>query len=524
MNLSMDILIERLSKYEIAQVYGVKSLPTLESVRLLHRFLDKMDPKYLYMGIPEDIERIQCDTKGITIISSGIPKKYDHIKPNCNLYFIRNEVDFGLFYNEVEDVFTYYNAWSQKLNDLCRSMSSLQSLIDVSDEVIPYPISLMDGAERTVAYSQRKNCDDSIWQYIRDGYIKTEYLLRDNIRSKDIAMNCAPKQMFTVASNRYVMLQPVVVHQHTVAFVTLMMERAVSRIFSRATEHLLAELTRAITSRMEADEFYGASMGVAVEFFLADIISRKQTDHDVIRDRAQFFGQNIYESRRLFCIAACDGADRDHQLRTIRETVSALLPSVDSCSYQNNAVFIEHGKNLQKEFLHGRTELAKWIKRENLVCGISTVFRSLFEIADYYAQAQTAVRLGSVLDPGQLFYDYESYIMMHSIELLEQQCSLRTMLHPIIWKIIDLYGEEHHMLNTLYIYLACERNISNAAKQLFVHRNTMLYRIEQLMDKLQNDFSDANLRRQLLYSLEIAKYLKKNKKECILLREDDAVG
>lgn len=524
MNLSMDILIEWLSKYEIEQVYGVKSLPTLESVRLLHRFLDEMDSKYLYMGIPEDIERIQCDTKGITIISSGIPKKYDHIEPNCNLYFIQNEVDFGQFYNEVEDVFTYYNTWSQKLNDLCSSMASLQSLIDIGDEVIPYPISLVDGAERTVAYSQHKKCDDAIWQYIREGYIKTEYLLRDNIRSKDIAMNRAPKQMYTVASNRYVMLQPVVVHQHTVAFVALIMEKAASETFSRATEHLLAELTRAITNRMEADEFYGASMGVAVEFFLADIISRKLTDRDVIRDRAQFFGQNIYESRRLFCIAASDGPDQDHRLRNIRETVSALLPSADSCSYQNNAVFIEHGKNLRQDFLQEHTELAEWIKRENLVCGISTVFRSLFEMADYYEQAQTAVRLGSVLNPDQLFYDYESYIMMHSIEMLDRQCSLRTMIHPIVWKIIELYGEEHHMINTLYVYLACERNISNAAKQLFVHRNTMLYRIEPLIDKLQNDFSDANLRRQLIYSLEIAKYLKYYKKESLLIPEEDTVG
>lgn len=517
MDLSMDIIAQHLTQYEIDQICGTESSPTLESVRLLHRFLTEMDPRYLYMGIPEDIERLHCDVEGITIISSGVPEKYDHIKPNCNMYFIRNDVDFGQFYNEVEDIFTYYNTWSQRLKDLCSSMASLQSLIDASDDIFPYPISLMDGAERTIAYSKNKTCNDLVWEYIQEGYIKTEYLVRDNVHSKDIAYNRVPQQMFTVASNRYVLIQPVIVHRRPVAYLSMMMEDAGTQHFSRATEHMMAELTRAIASRMEADEFYGSSMGLAIEFFLADLISRKQTDYDVIADRAEFFGQKIEAKRRVFCIPDSESDNnKERRLRRIREKVSALLPGVDNCSYQNNAVFIECERNKGEGFPEAQAAFTKWVEEEHLVCGISMSCNSLYELPDYFEQARTAIRLGKVLHPGNSFYCYDMYIVQHSLELLDKQINIRSMLHPLVERMLAVYGEDHYMIDTLYTYLTCERNISKAAKLLHIHRNTLLYRVEQLTDKLHNNFSEPLQRRQVMYSLEIVEYIRKFKQERIL--------
>lgn len=507
MKLSMDIISDYLCRYDIRQIYGTEAQPILESIRLLHRYLTELDPQYLYMGIPEDVERLHCDTRGVTVISTGVPCDYSHIDPDCNLYFVQNEVDFGQFYNEVEDVFTYYNSWSQRLDSLCSSMAPLQSLIDASDEIIPYPISLTDGAERTIAYSRNKSSDDTIWDYIRQGYIKTEYLLRDNVRSSQIAGNRVPVQVYTTASNRYVMLQPIIVHQHTVAFVSLNMTQAGKMTFQRSTEHLLAELSRAIVSRMEADEFFGASMGVAIEFFLADMISRKLSDRQIISDRAHFFAQDIHELRCVLCFTTVDDSNSEHRLRVAREALERLIPKADSCTYRNYIVFVQRiHDDVQPT---ASPELMEAIGAMSLLCGISVCFDSLYDIADHFDQAQAAIRFGRQMHPKSFVYHYESYISMYLLERAEPDAFLHSLIHPVIRKLILLYGEEHHMLQTLYVYLLCERNISNAAKQLHVHRNTLLYRIEQLSDKLQNDFSDAELAKQLLFSFEVLLYYKK---------------
>lgn len=558
MNISIDILSERLGRYDFVQVCGRPAEPTLESTRLLHRNIEKFEERYLYIGIPEDIDRLRLsiDMRHITIICCGIPDSFDTISPDSNFYYIGNEVDFGLFYNEVEDVFSYYREWEKQLKHICESKGSLQQMINVSDEIFPYPIALVDGAERTIAYSMEKDCDDLVWQYIKEGYIRTEYLLRDNVHSKDILHYRAPKQLYTTASNRYVMLQPVIVHYHTVAFVSLMMVEAGVSVFSRGTEQLMMVLTREIANRMEQDEFYGLSMGVAVEFFLADLISGKVTDTGIIQDRAAFLELDIYARRRIFCICYEKEEMLGARRRKILEAAKRLFPDYNTCFYEGNAVFIErqggilesgHGMDVaygarkrsgrgtddgcgQSENrgigqergsqggvvnqerdagLEFHKNFLEWLEKERMLCGISMQFDSLYEMASFYVQAKEAMKLGRVWHPGRRVYYYDAYIMQHGLEMLERQTNLRDMIHPVVWKILEQYGEEHYMLATVRAYLLYDKNISVAAKRLHVHRNTMLYRIEQLTDKLGHDFADAEECLQIIYSIEIVEYLQK---------------
>lgn len=519
MNISIDILSEYLDCYAFVQVCGRMAEPNLESTRLLHRNIKKFEEKYLYIGIPEDIERLSLsiDMRRITVICCGIPDSFETVQPDCNFYYIGNEVDFGLFYNEVEDVFAYYSEWEKRLKNICESMGSLQQMINVSDEIFSYPIALVDGAERTIAHSMEKECDDLVWQYIKEGYIKTEYLMRDNVHSRDILHYRAPKQLYTTASNRYVMLQPVIVHYHTVAFVSLMMTEAGGKCFSRGEEQLMMVLTREITNRMEKDEFYGLSLGAAVEFFLADLISGKVTDKNTIQDRAAFLERDIYAKRRILCIRYEKEEMLGKKKRMILEATKKMASDYDSCFYEGNAVFVEkQGGKQGKGKDAGREQdasFAAWLEKEHLICGVSIQCGSLFELADSYEQAKAAMSLGRIWHPEKCIYHYEDYIIQHGLELLEKSVSLRSMIHPIVWKILEQYGEEHYMLNTVRAYLLCERNVSVAAKQLHVHRNTLLYRIEQLTDKLGYDFTNQEECLQIMYSIEIVEYLQKVAKE-----------
>lgn len=140
----------------------------------------------------------------------------------------------------------------------------------------------------------------------------------------------------------------------------------------------------------------------------------------------------------------------------------------------------------------------------------------MFEAADYYEQAKTAIRLGREIDPNKKMYDYKDYIVQHGLEQYGQKGVLQQKLHPVVLRILELYGEDHYMIKTVTMWLKCERHISAAAKLLHVHRNTMLYRIEGLIDKLGYDFSEQAERLQIMYSLEIVDYIKNVKKEKVM--------
>lgn len=60
-------------------------------------------------------------------------------------------------------------------------------------------------------------------------------------------------------------------------------------------------------------------------------------------------------------------------------------------------------------------------------------------------------------------------------------------------------------LETLYQYLLHDRNAVQAAKVLYVHRNTMSYRLEKLREMLTFDMEDGDTRIFVLMSILLLK-------------------
>lgn len=66
---------------------------------------------------------------------------------------------------------------------------------------------------------------------------------------------------------------------------------------------------------------------------------------------------------------------------------------------------------------------------------------------------------------------------------------------------------DSELSRTLYLYLKNERNMNAAAQELFIHRNTLRYRLEQIDQVINVDLDDSDMRMYLLFS-----YLIKDRK------------
>lgn len=63
--------------------------------------------------------------------------------------------------------------------------------------------------------------------------------------------------------------------------------------------------------------------------------------------------------------------------------------------------------------------------------------------------------------------------------------------------------EKQNLLNTLFVYLETNCQISETAKRLYVHRNTVIYRIEKCEEILGKNFKDPETSLQLRLALRI---------------------
>jgi len=62
--------------------------------------------------------------------------------------------------------------------------------------------------------------------------------------------------------------------------------------------------------------------------------------------------------------------------------------------------------------------------------------------------------------------------------------------------------KEDHLLETVEVYLACNGNLSEAARQLHLHRNSLLYRLHHIRDLLGHDLENPELRLALQLALK----------------------
>ena len=110
--------------------------------------------------------------------------------------------------------------------------------------------------------------------------------------------------------------------------------------------------------------------------------------------------------------------------------------------------------------------------------GIGTVSEHLRELADSYKEAQTAIEVGKVFDTEKSIMRYENLGIGRLIyQLPTTLCEI--FLSEIFKKSsIDCLDQE--TLFTINNFFENNLNVSETSRKLFVHRNTLVYRLEKI--------------------------------------------
>ena len=131
-----------------------------------------------------------------------------------------------------------------------------------------------------------------------------------------------------------------------------------------------------------------------------------------------------------------------------------------------------------------------------VICGISNVFQDLTYCKHYYRQAKTAAESKR----SKIVY-FQSLASEYILQAVDNQTKYYAR-HPLVFCLGKRDRQEKtDFVNTLREYLLCERSTRRAAEHLFIHRNTLQYRINAIKDLNMVDLEDDYERQYLLLSL-----------------------
>lgn len=261
--------------------------------------------------------------------------------------------------------------------------------------------------------------------------------------------------------------------------------------------------------RMQKNLNYADTPENLLEFFISDLMEGRLTDEHLIAERFRFFHWNVKWPLQIISARYCDGdtAKLPFAIENIIGKLSASLSLPTIFRYGQDIKILVPVSEISDRESDFYAELKAILKEESLSAGVSRVFYNNVDFAEFNGQAVKALQLGMLLHPEAFLYLYEDYVIYHTLEMCAGHIDLMKLCHMSVITLAE-YDRDHDtaLLESLRIYLSCNQNIGEAASRLFIHRNTMNYRISKIHDLLGLDLSDTDIAFHILYSYHVLEY------------------
>ena len=208
-------------------------------------------------------------------------------------------------------------------------------------------------------------------------------------------------------------------------------------------------------------------------------------------------------------------------IRTAERTEGSISESVQSLFPDKNKDFVininETDIALVKELRSGNDikdleKLARSIVDSlhtefyiNCLIGIGTIVNGIKELPRSFKESQIALEVSKVFDTEKTIATYENLGIARLIYQLPT--TLCEMFLKEIFKKGSIVGLDHETLFTIQKFFENNLNVSETSRKLFIHRNTLVYRLEKIKKLTGLDLREFDDAIVFKVALMVKKYL-----------------
>ena len=137
---------------------------------------------------------------------------------------------------------------------------------------------------------------------------------------------------------------------------------------------------------------------------------------------------------------------------------------------------------------------------------LSELFYSFSNMGYYFQQTAYTLNAAKRIPHGSHLFLYEDYYLHHLLYLVGDRLPIYEPAAEL-----DRFDQKNHCeyCRTLYTYLLHNQNAVKTAQIMFLHRNTLKYRMEKIREIIQVPLEDPWICQRLLLSLYALENMKK---------------
>ncbi len=474
------LLIEILDfqKNELKYIRGIKQLP-LDYKKTELEYLYICDEFHPYISNNDNIEAL------VLCVSN---KKSEKMEEKDTLFYCISELEKAFIVNELHDIFHRLENWERILDFDLMTDSGLDEMLNITEEIIGFPLILYDMALKVIASSRGIDFEDEIFGPIMEkGFLPSEVVFmfeKDNIFTELEKNGIAYAKYFSdeMFSEITMMIK---VNEHTVAYIVIL------RIPVEDVEYakeLLSFLSTKISLYLERSQNNILGMRHMQDYLISDLFINDVINEKDLKERLEYIEmpfEGTFYLMRLMSISNYT-MSIGHLIKVLESILkNSYIFSLDSKIYilfflnnterdeKTNSIFLLTLKTIKNELIHYK-----------YVCGISRKFHSLMDIRCAVKQAETAIYLFEKFTKEMylnVFCFYDKCVVEDFFKSCGESIDLLNYCNPIILKVIEHDKKNgSNLFILLKTFLNCSENLSQTAEKLNMHRNNVVYHLKKI--------------------------------------------
>lgn len=221
--------------------------------------------------------------------------------------------------------------------------------------------------------------------------------------------------------------------------------------------------------------------------WLVDLLDGKDVQPGTLQALYWLLNWQENETLSLCRIAPPDRSDDEMLFNWLCDSLSEQCGGAAVFPYKNTVVIIvRESGNHPKMILDS---ISRLISVNSYHCGVSFTFQGLRHIASFYAQAGYAIRYAP--DRGGKIHYFKDCPLPGVAGEMKARLHWQDWVPPSLYRLLETdaaQGTAYY--DTLYYLLLNKWHLGNTAKALYIHRNTLLYRLERIEYLMDLDIHD----------------------------------
>lgn len=416
-------------------------------------------------------------------------------------------------YDEVRTFFrrdVKYNQFKISLLEVLLSGKGIYEIIDVASKLIGNPLIVIDLSFKVLANSPIEKITDLLWMdKVKRGYCSYEFIgeLTKLESLKNGRKTSYPFEVTCPESPNKKVVFKIKVGGKTIGNIILI--ECEKQIDPYDYDYLML-ISQIISMELEKKQFYRNARNVLSEEILYDLLENNIKNKTIIEERIKNGGL-VFSSHIEVLVVDISNYDSKQSIyaRYLDSRLANIFPMGKSIYYNGDVIIINDRNYFESG--HGKKDKIKdFLLENNLKMGISNEFCSIENCSIYYQQAIRSLKIGTILEPEKCIYKYEDIQPYNYIYMAKEQIIKEDFYNDSLY-MLKMYDNENdsELYKTLYLYLKNNHNITRTSDEMFIHRNTLRYRLDKIIDILGIDLDENDNSFKLYYAYKSMNFYKR---------------